>query len=122
MPVKRRPPIGTRVMWVYGRKDYASYGEVGTITAHDADSRHTFTVTTDDYQPFHRVAFGSKSKPTGHSRELTRVTVRECPRLAEVYRETARRLRDVARYWDEAARGVMTAATSEQDTTNGEPT
>lgn len=108
----RRHPIGTRVMWTYGRKDYAEYGEIGVVTAHDEDSKHGFTVTTDDYQPFHRSAFGSKSKPTGHSRVLTRMTARECPKLSEVYRENARRLRRVAKDWDAAAKRLEEGATT----------
>lgn len=111
----RRHPIGTRVMWVYGRKDYAEYGEVGTVTAHDADTKHGFTVTTDDAQPFHRAAFGAKSKPIGHSRVLTGMTVRECPRLADVYRENARRLRRIAKTWDAAAAEITASSTKGQE-------
>lgn len=107
---KRRPPIGTRVMWVYGRKDYVEYGEIGTVTAHDEDSASRFTVTTDDDQPFHRVAFGAKSKRTGHARVLRGMTVVDCPPLVAVYRQNARRLRNVARDWDAAARLVVEEA------------
>ena len=107
--MKRRHPIGTRVIWIYGRKDYAEYGEVGTVTAHDEDTKHGFTVVTDDYQPFFRAMSGAKAKPTGHSRELKHMTARECPKLSDTYRENARRLRRVAKDWDAAARKLEAA-------------
>ncbi len=109
MGAPRRHPIGPRVMWVYGREDYTAYGEVGVVTAHDEGSKHGFTVTTDDRQPFYREAFGAKAKATGHSRVLSHMTTRECPKLSEVYRENARRLRRVAKAWDATAREIEEA-------------
>lgn len=40
--------IGDRVMWRYGTKDYANYGEIGTVTA---TGPMYVTVTMDDSQP-----------------------------------------------------------------------
>lgn len=102
----RRPNIGTRVMRVYGRKDYAEYGEIGTVTAHDPDGRH-FSMTLDEVQPFYRAMWGAKAKPTGHGgTTMDRLSPHEVEPLARVYRENARRLRAVAKLWDERAREV----------------
>lgn len=100
---KRRPAVGTRVMWIHGRKDYAAYGEIGTVTEHVGG--RGFKVVTDDRQPFHRAMLGAKSKATGHARTITLITEHVEP-LAKVYRENARRLRRVAQDWDAAARVI----------------
>jgi len=101
---KARPPIGTLVMWIYGRKDYAEFGEIGTVISYADDGQH-YTVAIDDEQPFHRQAYGAKSKRTGHAREAVFSTDRVIP-LVEVYRSNATRFRAVAEDWDRAAEGV----------------
>lgn len=98
-----RPAIGSRVMWRYGTKDYANYGEVGTVTSvHDTGH---ITVTMDDEQPFHRAMFGAKSKRTGHTR-VCEFRDSEVESLADAYRDTAERLRRVAKGWEDEANAV----------------
>lgn len=107
----RRPKIGARVMRVYGRKDYAEYGEVGTVTAHKDNG--TFQMTLDDHQPFWIAMWGTKSKPNGHAGVVHKVlTPHEVAPLAKVYRENARRLRAVAKLWADKAREVEAEARS----------
>jgi len=103
--MKTRPAIGTRVMRGYGRKDYAEYGEIGTITAHGENG--LIEMTLDAEQPFHREMWGSKSKLTDHGGTVMKqLTPSEVEPLASVYRDNARRLRSVAKAWDEAAKRV----------------
>lgn len=97
---KLRP--GTRIMWRYGTKDYANYGEIGVVT--DSDATHV-TVTMDDEQPFHRALFGSKSKRAGHSR-VVKFRHGEVELLSDAYRDTAKRMHSVAEGWAEAARSI----------------
>ncbi|MDQ1111114.1 hypothetical protein QE418_000562 [Microbacterium testaceum] len=107
----RRPNIGARVMRVYGRKDYAEYGEIGTVTAHNGNG--TFQMTLDAAQPFYREMWGSKAKPTDHGGMVHKVlTPHEVTPLAKVYRENARRLRAVAKTWADMARRVESEARS----------
>lgn len=114
----KKPEIGARVMFPYGRREYIDYGEVGTITSHGEGRRFTFT--RDDYQPFARWMFGSKAKLTGHAKERKTFSARELKPLAEVYAGNANRFRSVAEQWDrnaehEAAPGLTTGQEGEND-------
>ena len=99
-----RPPIGARVVWIYGRKEYIDYGEIGVVVAHRGVTM--FDVQTDDEQPYHRWAFGAKAPRTlpGRGRLLTNMTTGQCRTLAAVHRTNARRFKDVARQLEAAAR------------------
>lgn len=93
------PAVGQRVMWEYGRKEYATYGEIGIVREHLATE---YVVEMDDEQPFHRACFGSKSKRTGHKRTANFTTDSVRP-LHVVYRENADRMRRIAEDWEDAA-------------------
>lgn len=96
--MKRRPPIGKRVMRPYGRSNYAEYGEVGTVTAHNDDG--TFQMTLDTIQPFHREMWGAKSRETQNGGLVHKIlNPSEVSPLVTVYRENAKRLRRVANAW-----------------------
>lgn len=96
--LKRRPPIGKRVMRPYGRVNYAEYGELGTVTAHNDDG--TFQMTLDAEQPFHREMWGAKSKLTDHGGKVhERLNPSEVGSAVTIYRENAKRLRRVANAW-----------------------
>lgn len=105
MTAKKKPPVGTRVMWRYGRKEYVDYGEIGTVTAHSEDGVF-ITVEMDDEQPFHRWMFGAKSKRGGHARTVDTFRPDEPTPLVTAYRDNARRFRAVAKEWDAAAKEV----------------
>ena len=106
--MKRRPAIGTRVMRPYGRKEYATYGELGVVSAHNDDG--TFQMTLDADQPFARAMWGSKAKRTDHGGRVHEIlNPSEVEPLASVYRENASRFRAVARTWDEAARNASSS-------------
>lgn len=101
--LSRRPKIGTRVMRVYGRKDYAEYGEIGTVTAHNENG--SFQMTLDERQPFYRAMWGYKAKITDHGGTVhERLGPSEVQELSKVYRENARRLRAVAADYSQAAK------------------
>lgn len=101
--MKRRPAIGTRVMRTYGRKDFAEYGEIGTVTAHNDNG--TLQMTLDDRQPYARAMWGAKAKSTDHGGMVhLSLNPSEVESLPAVYRENARRLRSVAKSWAEAAK------------------
>ena len=103
--MKRRPAIGTRVMRPYGRKDFATYGELGVISAHNDNG--TFQMTLDADQPFARAMWGAKAKRTDHGGTVHAVlNPSEVEPLSAVYRDNARRFRSVAKTWDAAARAV----------------
>jgi len=99
----KKPAIGTKVMWVYGRRDYAEFGEIGVVTAHTKDG---ITVEIDDDQPYSRACFGSKVKRTGHARTVEFTTDHVVP-LFDVYKANAKRMRAVAKRWDELTREVV---------------
>lgn len=92
-------------MWVYGRKEYTDYGEIGTVTEHAKDS-HFITVVMDDEQPFHHWMFGARSKRAGHARTVPTFGPHEPTPLVEVYRRNAERFRAVAEDWDVLAKQV----------------
>lgn len=101
--MKRRPAIGTRVMRVYGRKEYAEYGEIGTVTAHEGSG--SFEMTLDGRQPYARSMWGAKAKPTDNGGLVHQhLSASEVEPLVSVYRNNARRLRDVAKVWSDAAK------------------
>lgn len=101
--MKKRPAIGTRVMRPYGRKEYAEYGEIGTVTAHN--DGNSFQMTLDEHQPYFRWMWGSKAKPTDNGGMVhEELGASEVEPLVTVYRENARRLRSVARAWSDAAK------------------
>lgn len=86
----------------YGRKEYAEYGEVGTVTAHNADG--TLQMTLDEDQPYARAMWGAKAKRTDHGGTVHSVlSASEVEPIVSVYKENARRLRSVAKSWADAA-------------------
>ncbi len=101
--LQKRPPVGTRVMRIYGRKNYCEYGELGTVTAHNENG--SFQMTLDERQPFYRAMWGSKAKSTDHGGVVhEHLTPGEVQKLSTVYRENARRLRAVAKDFSLAAK------------------
>lgn len=104
--MRRRPAIGTRVMRPYGRKEYATYGEIGTVTSHG--DGQSFSMTLDMDQPFAKAMWGYKAKRTDHGGLVhDRLGPTEVESLASVYRENAKRFRRIAKAWDKAAAGVV---------------
>lgn len=86
----------------YGRKEYAEYGEVGTVSAHNPDG--TFQMTLDIEQPYARAMWGAKAKRTDHGGTVHEVlSPSEVEPIVAVYKENARRLRTVAKSWADAA-------------------
>lgn len=86
----------------YGRKDYAEYGEIGTVTAHNANG--TLQMTLDAEQPYARAMWGAKAKHTDHGGTVHDVLMpSEVELIVSVYRDNARRLRTVAKSWANAA-------------------
>lgn len=86
----------------YGRKEYAEYGEVGTVTAHNDDG--TFQMTLDADQPYAKAMWGAEAKRSDHGGTIHGVlNASEVEPIVSVYRENARRLRLVAKSWADAA-------------------
>ena len=103
---RKAPAVGTRVMRPYGCSNYVTYGEIGTVTAHNGDG--TFQMTLDAEQPFYRTMWGAKAKITDHGGMVHEVlTPTEVEPLVAVYRENARRLRVVADNYANAARDIV---------------
>lgn len=88
--------VGDKVMWIYGRKGYTQYGEIGVVT--DIGDDGYVTVLTDGDQPF-RKAMGLKN----YQPRTIRVEPAGAPRVVDVYRETAETFRALAATWDAAA-------------------